>query len=438
MVPPSKTEAALPDAPDSDIKTPRTKVHFYGHFGSRNFGNEITLQTILFHQRRLLPDSEPVCICSYPDALAASEGIATIAIDRAIVREWKITNPVSKLARKVLIGVPCEIYRWLDAFRALKGSKMFIVPGTGLLTDAFGLRQWGPYNLFKWTLLARLRGAKVFFVSVGAGPIYSRLGRRLVRSALALAAFRSYRDKASMRLLERSGFRTNSDRLYPDLAFSLPDAMLPTHVQPGRKRPLIGIGLMEYAGRYSAAKPSRAVYEAYLAELANFAQWLLDHDYDVRILIGDGYDQPAASDFKSLLKSRVGQLDEERILDALPASPQELLAQLAATDVVVATRFHNVLFALLLNKPVIAISFHHKCASLMSEMGLSRYCQEFQQINADALVAQFQELTHNAVNLQRIIREKVGELRAALDEQYRIIFGGNRTCAGTKDSPRLP
>jgi hypothetical protein len=77
----------------------------------------------------------------------------------------------------------------------MKGSEMLIVPGTGLLTDAYGLLGWGPYNLMKWTLAARLRGCRVLFVSVGAGPLYSTLGRFCMRFALALADYRSFRDR---------------------------------------------------------------------------------------------------------------------------------------------------------------------------------------------------------------------------------------------------
>ena len=48
--------------------------------------------------------------------------------------------------------------------------------------------------------------------------------------------------------------------------------------------------------------------------------------------------------------------------------------------------------SLLLSKPVIAISFHHKCSSLMSDMGLSEYCHDINQMNADTLIEQFQAL----------------------------------------------
>jgi polysaccharide pyruvyl transferase WcaK-like protein len=322
----------------------------------------------------------------------------------------------------VFIGIPSEVYRWFDAFKMLKGSHTFIIPGTGLLTDAFGLRQWGPYNLFKWTAMAKLRRCKVFFVSVGAGPIYGMLGRYFVKSALSLADFRSYRDNASMNYLKKIGFSTNSDRVYPDLAFSFPQALIPDHGTKHGRRPVVGIGLMEYAGKYSVEKPTNAIYLAYLENSVVFVKWLLSQKYDVRLLIGDTWDVPVKRDFRSLLQAQGGTCNDERVIDEPAASVEQLLSHLAATDIVVATRFHNVLLALLLNKPVISISFHHKCASLMEKMGLSEYCHDINHINAERLIEQFQDVERNAEKLKPVIRQRVEQARKALDEQYGLIF----------------
>jgi len=215
----------------------RKRIYFFGHFGSPNFGNEITLQTALYHVRCLLPEAEVACICTGPEALAATQKIETVPINRTFVKPGRRRSRLGRFLRSVFIGIPSEAYRWFEAFKMLKGSDMFIIPGTGLLTDAFGLREWGPYNLFKWTAMAKLRRSKVLFVSVGAGPIYSVLGRYLVRSALSLADFRSYRDSASMKYLRDIGFRTNSDGVYPDLVFSLPQAVVPGHRNKQRARP---------------------------------------------------------------------------------------------------------------------------------------------------------------------------------------------------------
>lgn len=398
------------------------KICIFGNFGSPNFGNEITFQTILHHLRRRLPEAKVACVCAGPEVLGATQKIETVPMSRTFVKPRRLRTRLARWLTRIFVEAPSELCRWLEAFKALKGKGMLIIPGTGLLTDAYGLSGWGPYNLFKWSVIARLRGCKVLFVSVGAGPIYSRLGRYLVKSALSMADFRSYRDDASMDYLKGIGFRTNGDRVYPDLVFSLPEITIPHHEEKRGGRLVVGLGVMTYAGKYSVEKPTDGIYREYLDHLVAFAGWLLAHDYDIRLLIGDDYDRGLPKEFKSLLKASCVACDEERIIDQPAVSAEQLLPQIAATDIVVATRFHNILLALVLNKPVIAISFHHKCASLMSDMGLAEYCHDINHMNAGRLIEQFQSVEKNAEKLKPVIRQRVAESRKALDEQYKLIF----------------
>jgi len=405
-----------------ECKRNEPKIGFFGHFGMGNFGNESTLQAILYHLRRRVPDAEVICICTSPETVAADYNIAAVEISGIVVKPWNLRNPLARLGRKLFIGIPSELYRWLKGFMTLRGSDVLIIPGTGLLTDAWSLFDWGPYNMFKWSVIAKLCRCKLFFVSVGAGPIYSRVGRCLVKSALFLADFRSYRDESTMQYLKSIGFRAHNDRVYPDLAFSLPEALIPHDDTKKRRRSVVGLGLMQYAGRYSVKIPTDAIFSAYLNSLVGFVLWLLAHDYDVRLLLGDIYDSVVTREFRSLLKERSVLYEEARIIDEPATSLGHLLSQLEATDIVVATRFHNVLFALLLNKPVISISFHHKCVSLMSQMGLSEYCQDINDLSTDRLIEQFCHLEKNAETLRPMIRQKAEGCRKSLDEQYDVIF----------------
>jgi polysaccharide pyruvyl transferase WcaK-like protein len=398
------------------------RICFYGHFGSPNFGNESTLLAILSHFRRLLPEANVVCACTGPETLVETREIEAVPISRTLFKRWNPRTAVTAWLRRVFVGLPSELWRGLDAFKTLNGTDMLIIPGTGLLTDAFGLMAWGPYNLFKWSLIAKVCRCRVLFVSVGAGPVYSALGKYFLKSALSLADYRSYRDNASLDYLKRIGFTTNSDRIYPDLSFSLPQAVLPRDSDKRGKRSIVGLGLMLHAAMYSTVGPASVAYSAYLECLVAFVRWLLERDYDVRLLAGEVSDRGASDEFKSLLKTSLGTYDEGRIIDQPALSLEQLLPQIAATDIVVATRFHNILLALVLNKPVISISFHHKCASLMAEMGLSDYCQDINHMNAGRLIEQFQDVERNAEKLKTVIRQKVEESRKALDEQYSLIL----------------
>jgi polysaccharide pyruvyl transferase WcaK-like protein len=399
----------------STAHNPR-RISLFGHFGSLNSGNETTLTTMLAHLRLRFPEAEFLCICTNPQVVAARDGIEatpiTVSVGAGASREG------SSRMRRYLRSAVREIGQLARAFKAMRGTDVLIVPGTGLVTDAHGIYGWGPLSLFRWALAAKLRRARVAFVSIGAGPFYSRAGRALATASLSLADYRSYRDPASRDTLSQIGLPAKRDPVYPDLVFSLPEAMLPgTDAREQRPRRVVGLGLIADQRRYSTEDPRPDAHTAYLESLAVFVAWLLDHDYDIRLLFGDGEDDPEVLDeFKLLLRQRLGTYDEARIVEQ--ASSTDVFVALAQTDVVVATRFHNVLLSLLLTKPVIAISFHHKCSSLMRQMNLSEYCQGIHEIDADRLIEQFEILEQNVNTVERTIVAGVRDARAALDEQY--------------------
>ena len=404
-------------------ETKRRRIALFGHFDSSNFGNESTLQAILCNLRRFQPDAEITCISTGPDATFRTHQIEAIPIAESFAKAWFPRNRLLRAVRRISVGIPSELYRWVKGFAELNSTNMLIIPGTGLLTDAYGLTSWGPYNMFKWCLIAKVCRCKLLFVSVGAGPIYGILGRWFAKSALSLADFRSYRDNSSKQYLKGIGFRADHDPVYPDLAFSLPELATPHEDKKKRGRSVVGLGLMEYAGKYSVPKPTNETYLAYLDNLASVASWLLSHEYDVRLLIGDLGDIRVKEDVKRLLARRLSGLEQGRVIDEPVFSVDNLLSQIASTDIVLATRFHNVLLALLCNKPVISISFHHKCKSLMSAMGLSAYCLDINSLKADKLIEKFCEVEKNALELKHLIKQRIRECRRKLDEQYNDIFG---------------
>ena len=400
------------------------KISFFGHFGTLNTGNESTLLAILFQLHRRHPGYGVCCVCTNPNVVVARYGIEAVPISTRAARLWdRQARPARRLAT-AFIAACAEVGQYFRAFKTLGGTDVLLIPGTGVLTDAYGLFDWGPYNLFKWVLVARLRRCKVVFVSAGAGPLDSTLGRFFVKSALSLAAYRSYRDESSLKYLKGIGFAAERDRVFPDLVFSLSEDALAPRKEPGvARRPVVGLGLMMYTGKYSSLDPRPETYPAYLEALVVFAKWLLENDYDIRLLLGDS-DTLVVSDFRTLLGARFGTYDEDRVIYDPIASADDILSQLAATDFVVATRFHNILLAFMLNKPVIAISFHHKVASLMASVGMAEYCHDIHQMDGERLITQFQALEQNSEAVKTVIAECVRQNRVALEEQYDLVFEG--------------
>lgn len=412
---------------ETRMKPKPKRIAFYGLFGQKNLGNECTLQAIIYNARRYLPDAEVKCICTGAEDTSARHKIPAFPM-RGLpgkVRPGQ-SNPLVRLLRKLFIRIPMELVNWLKAFKALKGTHMLVVGGTGLLVDhttgPFGY----PYLVFKWSIIAKLCGCKLLFVSVGAGPIYHSLSRWFIKFALWLADYRSYRDSFSRKYIESIGFKTNNDPIYPDLAFSLPRAMVPESNNRDRQRLVIGVGLLDYYGQGKAVRERgerEAIYRDYVNKLSTFVAWLFANKYTVRVLIGDVlYDSPVKEDLIELLRKRELKYEDGQFIDEPILTVEQLLSQLGKSDIVVSPRFHNIILALMLNKPVISLSHNEKFDSLMAELEFAEYCQHIDHLDIDSLIERFMKLEKNAEKLRPLIRQKIEEYRRALDEQYNIIF----------------
>lgn len=398
-----------------------TRIAVFGHFDGTNLGNEATLKAALYHLRRLHPDAEVIGVCTGPETTAATYHIKAIPIARTYVKFWAPRNPLAKLARKICVVIG-EPFRWFEGIASLWGADMLIVPGTGLLTDAYGLWDWGPYSLLRWATIAKICRCRLAFISVGAGPFHSAIGKLCAKSFLSLADFRSYRDEASRLCLQGIGFSADGDRVFPDLAFSLPkDAISPRDGAMGAGA-VIGLGVMAWADKYSKHGRDAAAQSSYLQSFGKLARWLLARGYNIRLLIGDFTDEPA----KQALLQSIGPYDQSRVINEPIRSVDDLMSQIAATDAVVATRFHNIILALLCEKPVISVSFHHKCDALMDAMGLSDYRLNSGDLEPETLIETFRRLEANADSLKAVIKERNKRFRDALDQQYRLVLDGTQ------------
>ena len=202
------------------------------------------------------------------------------------------------------------------------------------------------YDIFRWAVIAKLCRCKLLFVSVGGGPIRHPLSRYFVRVGLALADYRSYRDASSKDHLEAIGVDVTNDAVYPDLAFSLPRAVMPGNQDPGHQGIVVGVGLMNYHNRFGPVGNDETIYRDYLRRLASFVLRLLERRYTVRVLIGDVvWDQAVRRDLRRELEELRCNYEDGRIIDEPASSVDELLSQLASVDIVVSSWFHNLLLA---------------------------------------------------------------------------------------------
>lgn len=429
---PVKTEAApsLHSKPLSPAAVGRPKIALFGLFGMQNLGNECTLQAMLYNVRQRLPEAELYSICYEPEDTMCRYNLPAIPVCSRRTKSSDSgqasarTGLLPKVLRMLFRRMPGEVLGWFKAVKALKGTDLVVMTGTGMLTDyatsAFGF----PYDVFKWTIAARLAGCKVRFVGIGVGPIYEKLSRWFIKTALKLADYRSYRDDVSRQRLAKLGLDSSKDPVFPDLAFSLPREIFPECSTHKRQQRVVGLGVMCFVDIHVTKECDRqSIYGAYLNRMCDFVGWLVEHGYGVRILQGDArYDRAVRRDLRDKLQERGLGYERAGIVDEESASVDELLAQIVQTDVVISPRFHNLILSLMLNKPVISISYDPKNDALLEGFGLGKYCQPITDVNVQNLVKQFIDVDVTSEQVRPRIRKTVEEYRTLLDKQYSVIL----------------
>lgn len=383
-------------------------VAFLGLFGVGNFGNEASLRAARLAFAEFAPGVQQVCVCADPARVEAEHAIPSYSIRTARRAAQSTAGGKLRRAAARLAGVPAD---WWYAIRLLRRVDAVIVPGTGILDD-FGVRPWQmPYDLFRWALCSRLARTPMVFLSVGAGPIEGRLNRWLMLGAARLARHRSYRDQTSLRFMTSHGFRAATDPVYPDLAFSLPRPA----VAKDSPQVTIGLGVMNYHGWTGRGPDAGEIHATYIARLATLCSLLVESGFRVRLLKGEDDDAHAVNELLALLAPG---LRHESVVAPPMDTMAEVLDAIAGTDIVVATRFHNVVAALMLARPVVSLGYAAKNQDLLDCMGLAGNSSPAEDFDPRAVLESVQATLARSESLRPGIAATADRYRELLREQY--------------------
>jgi polysaccharide pyruvyl transferase WcaK-like protein len=409
-------------------------VGLFGLFGIGNLGNDGSLEAALRFLRTTAPQQRLLCICGNPQEVARRFGLEAVPIcyRPSVSGAGRTRLRLRKAAAKGTI--------WLHALQQLRRIRVLIIAGTGILDD-FGTwpLAW-PYDLACWLLLARLMDVKIVFASIGAGPIHHPVSQWLMKAAAAAAHYRSYRDPVSKAFMESIGFDTRHDPICPDIAFGLPaPARTRGQDEPGRPL-LVGVGVMTYSGWRNDSSRGAAIYAAYLEKMTAFVVWLLDRGHAVRVLMGDHADRRAVDDLLRAVRATKPEGAKRSIVFAPALTLHDVMEQMADTDLVVATRYHNVVCALRMGKPTISIGYADKNDALLAEMGLADYCQNIERLDVEHLEMQTLQIIADRASVEDRIRRAISRFEIRLREQEDLIasmiFGdsGAMLCASRSEA----
>ncbi len=218
--------------------------------------------------RRERPEADIVCVSADPARLAQDHCVRTTDI----LRSRDLGGP-ARLLHRMLFKLQGKMIDFAGAWRTMRRCDLMVVPGTGILDDFCDRPTGMPLSILLWCLAARMAGARICMVSIGAGPIRHPLSRRLMVWTAKLAGFRSYRDQVSKDFMAKAGVDTRHDGVAPDLVCKMatPGSGKSEPARSDRLR----IGVMDYRGWYGFDAEGEAVSTAHIDKMTRFVLHLL-------------------------------------------------------------------------------------------------------------------------------------------------------------------
>jgi polysaccharide pyruvyl transferase WcaK-like protein len=353
----------------------------------------------------------------YPGRTPHSDPLSFL--DRGVERLKRVSWRLYRLAR-IATNATLKLAHTIRAFGRMRRSDFLVICGGAQLNDYWG-GAWGqPYTLFKLALAARLRGAHVIVLSTGHSPLKTQLGKVLVRAVLGLASYTSYRHDHTYALMRQMGVRGRHP-IFPDLAFSL---AAPTSfcARPGPSRH-VGVSPMAWCDPRVWPEKDGIRYQAYIGKMTRFVQWLINHDYRVTFFSTDSTDFQTIDDILGGLQP-YREAGSQRCVKVSPArSVSEVFDVLRDIDIVVANRFHGVIFSYIAGIPAVPISYENKVDCIVDEFAQGDYRLGIDDFTVDKAIDSFLRVDANRQSIVGHLRDVILGYQERLLDQYDLVFG---------------
>ncbi|MDR1573679.1 MAG: polysaccharide pyruvyl transferase CsaB [Clostridiales Family XIII bacterium] len=357
------------------------RILISGYYGAGNIGDESILTVVVENLRARLSGVEITVLSQSPAATA----------EKHAVRSVNRRSPVAVLG---------EIRR----------CDLLISGGGSLLQDVTSRRSILYYLAIMWA--AFLFRKDVFIYSQGIGPIVSKRNRRLTAWTLRRVAGIVVRDEASAELLCEIGVPREKAVVTADPVLRAKKADLAA-----------GRAILECEGfAADGAGPAvgfavreRRTDSEFVDELCLSIGRLLDEAGARVVLIPFHYaeDLPVIEELEGRLAGRVLALKRKYLTE-------EMLSIIGNMDVLVGVRLHALIYAAVMDVPMIAVSYDPKINSFMHALGM-KAMSAVGDFKSDYFMEEFEKTVREATAVRRNIGERVARLIKALDTNEEMI-----------------
>ena len=262
-------------------------------------------------------------------------------------------------------------------------------------------------------------GKRTIMLPQSVGPIDGGLQRWLARYVFNRVDLLLLREERSVKFVQDVLHVRSPLSQLPDLAFGLVCNAGPDP-DPGHEALRIGINVIDRAAQ-QADFAGQQQYESSLIELC--ARLAADNAIDLTIfcqVYGPTLDQ---DDLRAARRLHAA-LCERNIAVTLQANftdARETIAAYAHLDLMIGSRMHAGIFALLCGVPTLLIAYQPKALGMMTALGLAPHCLDIDMVNPDALINGANSLLQQRTAIREAARMGVMETRQQLQGWEKLL-----------------
>ena len=391
-----------------------------------NAGDAALIQVAIEQLNEHFPDSQVTLIANDPDSFPDQQNtLGSFFTWITQGSKWKLGRlawllPASLtpvLAYRILgspwFGLtPKSLRQFLAAY--LESDLAVSIPGGFFYHSGKGLT----LLVTAYTLaLAILAGKPLYIFPQSIGPFKHGWELTVARWLYSRARVVMAREVVSLEQLEACQVPKERCILLPDMAFAFTGASAQTaqewlkskKIERWKNQPLLGITAIDWETQFHVF-PQQANYEAALAAATRF--FVGELGGKVVLLPQCWGPTPGEDDRRTArrIAGLVADLGEAVIAVDDPVPPDLLKAVFGQLDLLVGTRMHSNIFALVQGVPVIPIGYLHKTRGIAQAAGIEEWVIDIHEINDQKLIQKISELWANRERVRLHLEEVMPKL----------------------------
>lgn len=322
------------------------------------------------------------------------------ANDYSLPKEARDTNTVRTISTTGTGDV-------LQKVRLFLKTKIVVYWGGDLWVELYGSKNPKQllYKMIILNSLLRLFGKKIYYIGCGIGAL-DGYSLKLARLSAGMAEKNVLREQRSNEVLQMP-----NTTVLPDIAINLPFNKPTKHVFPKTKPFSIVISVL-----WSIPDPENN-FPLLIKSIANLVNSLPAEDFEVTLLpmhisTDEEFDDVWASKQLNKLLDRKAKIYKGRDLESVVACLREC-------DLLIGSRLHTNILAILNGTPSIGLAYRPKVSSFFADNDLKEYCLDLNEL--DKLKAIFDKIYNHYPTSSKQFYE-VGTRNFAVQSEYKKLI----------------